>query len=119
MSTLGKTWTAAVDTPEQIQMCLHCERIRCVDCIGRRLPPPREEFNRKSIGYRRRMLNATAREVINLYRTATSDKDIAEKMGRPLSTVTSVRRKFDLPPIRHISEADRNMLADEWLNAGA
>ena len=118
MGTKGHTWTSAVDSPDQIQMCLVCKRPRCVDCIGRRIPDSRETYNRKSLGYKNRMLNDTAKEVIRLYRTAKNDKDIAEQMGRPLRTITDVRRRFGLPPIRTISEEQRNKLADEWLSEG-
>ena len=119
MGTKGKTWTSAVDSPEQIQMCLTCNRPRCVNCIGRSIPDSREAYNRKSDGYKKRRLNDTAKEVIRLYRTAKNGRDIAEKMGRPVATVTGIRRKFGLPPIRNISEENRNKLADEWLCEGA
>lgn len=118
MGTKGKAWTSATDSPEQIQMCLSCERQRCVDCIGRRLPDSKETYNRKSQGYKSRMLNATAKQVIRLYCTAKNDRDIAEQIGRPLSTVTSVRRKFGLPSIRTVSKEKRKKLADEWLDEG-
>lgn len=118
MSTKGKSWTSATDSPEDIMRCLSCTRSRCVDCIGRKIPDSQETFNRKTDGYKGRMLNATAREVIRLYRTAKNDKDIAEQMGRPLSTITAVRRRFGLPAIRDISEENRNKLADVWLERG-
>ena len=118
MGTKGKTWTSATDSSDQIQMCLNCQRLRCVDCIGRRLPNGKETYIRKSPGYKNRMLNATAKEVIRLYRTAKNDRDIAEQLGRPLSTVTSVRRKFNLPPARTITEEARGRLVDEWLGEG-
>lgn len=119
MSTKGRTWTSAVDSPEQIQMCLNCQRTRCVDCIGRSIPDSRETYNRKSSGYKKRMLNDTAREVIRLYPTAKNDRDIAEKMGRPVATITGIRLKFGLPPIRNVSKENRKKLADEWLGEGA
>ena len=116
MGTEGKTWTTAVDSPEQIQMCLNCTRSRCVDCIGRSIPDSREVYRRKTKGYKNRMLNPTAREVLNLYRTAKNDRDIAEKIGRPIPTVTGIRLKFGLPPIRNVSVENRNKLVDEWLS---
>ena len=115
MGSKGRTWTSAVDSPEQIQMCLTCKRPRCVDCIGRTIPDSREAYNRKTIGYKKRMLNNTAREVIRLYRTSKNDRDIAEQMGRPVATITGIRKKLGLPPIRNVSDEDRNKLADEWL----
>ena len=115
MSTKGKTWTSAVDSPEQIQMCLTCQRKQCVDCIGRSIPDSREVFARKTDGYKKRSLNATAKEVMQLYRTSKNDRDIAEKMGRPVSTITGIRRKFGLPPIKNVSAENRNKIVDEWL----
>lgn len=118
MGSKGHTWTSATDSFDQIQMCLNCKRTRCVDCIGRYIPDSREAYNRKPDGYKKRMLNATAKEVIRLYRTAKNDRDIAEQMGRPIATVTGIRRKFGLPPIRNVSVENRNKLADEWLAMG-
>lgn len=96
-------------------MCLECKRKQCVDCIGRIIPDSREVFARKTDGYKKRSLNATAKEVMQLYRTSKNDRDIAEKMGRPVSTITGIRRKFGLPPIKNVSAENRNKIVDEWL----
>lgn len=117
MSTKGKT-RVPLDSPEDIQRCLHCERAKCNDCIGRRLPDPQEMFKRKTDGYKKRMLNATAKEVLRLYPTAKSDNDIAKKMGRPQPTVAAVRRKLGLPPVRAIPKNERLKLAELWLERG-
>lgn len=118
MGTKGKSWTS-LDSPEDIQRCLHCERAKCNDCIGRKIPDSQEVFNRKSDGYKKRMLNATAKEVLRLYPISKSDTDIAEKMGRPLPTVASVRRKLGLPPVRTISKEERIKLSEAWLERGS
>ena len=115
MGTREKAWHAAQDSPEQIEMCLSCERPRCVDCIGRRLPKSSEKG---TVDYKPKgtvTLNNTDRTVLLHYCESKSDKDLAEKIGVPRATVSSVRRKLNLPSILGTTLADRKEIVKSLL----
>lgn len=119
MGTEGKSWHAAIDTPDQIKMCLSCKRPKCVDCIGRKLPAYKERYVGNSKIVKGKRLNETARKFIQIYRTAECDRDIAEKLGKSVSAITGIRIKLGLPPIREISDEERNRIVDDWIREGA
>ena len=126
MSNKGQAWHFANDTPEQIQMCLSCKRPRCVNCIDRppdKVEKDRERYARKHPsksgtiiinGYR---LNKAAQEMIRLYPTAKTDKEIGEKIDRDLVSVGDMRRKIGFPPPSSTSPEERFELAKPFLQA--
>lgn len=119
MGTKNKAWHSAVDTPEQIQMCLSCKRPRCVNCIGEgrtyRSRRQVEEYKTED-GVR---INRTDRAVLMLYPTSKSDKDIADKLGKPRATISSVRRKLKLPSILGTTVEYRSNIVEMLLKEGA
>ena len=115
MGTREKAWHAAQDSPEQIAMCLSCDRPRCVDCIGRRLSKNKK---RSTAEYKPReeiVLNDTDRSVLQYYGESKSDRDLAEKIGIPRATVSSVRRKLQLPSPRGTTPSERKEIVELFL----
>ena len=112
MGTKNKAWHAAIDPPELIQMCLSCKRPKCVDCIGgkRATHTKRADINyKKDNGL---TINKTDRAVLLLYRSSKSDQDIATKLGKPRATVSSVRRKLNLPSIQGTTVEERSRIVN-------
>ena len=115
MGTREKAWHAAQDSPEQIAMCLICERPRCVDCIGRKLTKNKK---RNTAVYKPReeiILNNTDRSVLQYYGDSESDRDLGEKIGIPRATVSGVRRKLQLPSFRSTTPSERREIAELFL----
>ena len=119
MPSNNKSWHSKEDSAEQIQMCLVCLRKDCVDCIGRRLAGRKVKHKKVRIPDINPYVNATDVKVLKLYLSAACDREIAELANMPLSTVTHVRQKFELPPIRAVSFEDRKELVDRWLRKEA
>lgn len=120
MLTERKPYDTVRDSQEQIEMCLACKRNDCVDCIGRH---KEEEKYQKKYANREPDVNiyvdALDAKVLNLYLTAACDREISEKTCIPLRSVTTIRHKFNLPPIRGVSVEKRKQLVDKWLKKGA
>lgn len=120
MSIKGKPYNTIKDSQEQIEMCLACKRNDCVDCIGRHRE---SEKYQKKYADREPPVNiyvdALDAKVLNLYLTATCDREISELTSIPLRSVTTIRHKFNLPPIRGVSVEKRKQLVDKWLKKGA
>lgn len=115
MGTTSKSWHAAVDSPEEIEMCLVCRRPSCVDCIGRRLDSDgRPKRSKKKVDDRHIITDATEK-VLKLYATAKCDREVSEKSGLPLGTVSAIRKRFDLPAMRYTSPKKRSELVEQYL----
>ena len=114
MGTTSKSWHAAVDSPEQIQMCLVCNRPSCVDCIGRRIDEHRPKSPRKN-ARDSHIITDAAEKVLKLYASAKCDREVSEKSGLPLGTVTAIRRRFELPAIRYTPPKKRQVLVEKYL----
>lgn len=117
MGTLGKAWSVndAMDTPEQIAMCLSCIRPKCVNCIGRPLDKAEKEreayARRRANGWKRpyvrkkvkvynvdgKVITPTAVEFLKFYPTVTTDRQIAKLINRAECTVYNIRTKLGLP----------------------
>ena len=127
MSTRNKSWRSSNDSPEQIQGCLSCKRPECVNCIAfsaRRLEKESERSARRYAaksgaiyvnGFR---LNKTAQAVVQLYATATCDREIAEQIDRDLVSVGNMRRKLGLPSFRSTTVEERTRLVAPFLVEG-
>lgn len=115
-----KPYDTIRDSQEQIEMCLACKRNDCVDCIGRHIE---EEKYQKRHSDREPPVNiyvdALDAKVLNLYLTASCDREISELSRIPIRSVTTIRHKFNLPPIRGVSVELRRQLVDKWLKKGA
>lgn len=116
----SKGWHTVSDSADQIQMCLNCKMAKCIDCIGSRaiVDGLACEVDSENM-FVKRSVNATDVKVLNLYLSSTCDRDIAESANMPISTVTDIRKKFKLPPIRSVSFEKRQELVDKWLKKGA
>lgn len=115
MGTTSKSWHAAVDSQEQIEMCLVCRRPSCVDCIGRRLDSDGRPKRLKKKTDDKHIITDATEKVLKLYATAKCDREVSEKSGLPLGTVSAIRRRFDLPAIRYTSPKKRNELVEQYL----
>lgn len=127
MSTKGKTWKSSMDSPEQIQSCLTCKRPECVDCFSSSAKS-REKDNKRHAqkcaaksgaiyvnGFR---LNKTAQVLLQLYTTATCDREIAEQIDRDLVSVGNMRRKLGLPSFRSTTAEERARLVAPFFVEG-
>ena len=120
MQTKRKPYDTVRDSPEQIEMCLACKRNDCVDCIGRHVEEIKyqKKYSARPPGVNI-YVDALDAIVLNLYLTAKCDREISEQSNIPLRSVTTIRHKFDLPPIRGVSVEKRKQLVDKWLKKEA
>ena len=111
-----------VDTPEMIQMCLHCTRVRCVDCLaqarkGQAAPPvdmttfkwdPPKLSKKDLIPF-----GKFGHTLYSLYCKGYTDTEIAEKLDYTQQHVSKIRRKMGLPRIsRSYRDALHHMRAE-------
>lgn len=75
------------DTPEQIRMCLNCEKDECDDCIGRRADPKKPE---------KRHIPDLKNRVKAGVLSGESDAAIAGMLHIPVTTVGRCRRSMGL-----------------------
>jgi hypothetical protein len=93
-----KAYARHEDTPEQIQMCLHCTKDECDDCIST------QQLLEKSfvgdptvlhIGTRRRL--NTEKKVRELNALGLNDVLIAKRLGMDAGHIGKMRRRLGLP----------------------
>lgn len=71
----------AIDSPEQIQKCLHCNKPYCNNCMYMRVEDGDLE---------------PYLPFLELHKQGLNDREIAERLGKTPSTVQYFRRRFGL-----------------------
>jgi len=74
------------DTPEQIQMCLHCKYKECINCL-----------EGKDHGKTEKRHEEWTVRIRELTRLGYSDRQIARKMGLSPKTVWTIRHAAGIP----------------------
>ena len=102
MGTKERTWHAAVDSPEQIQMCLNCEKSRCTDCITSSKKSTytwQRKYVHKTEFYYvdGKRINAKAIELLKCYPHLNTDVAIGKNIGVTYASVCGTRKRLGLP----------------------
>lgn len=74
------------DTPEQIQMCLHCKYKECINCL-----------EGKDHGKKTKRHEEWAIRIRELARLGFSDRQIAKRLGLSPRTVLTLRHAAGIP----------------------
>ena len=119
------------DTPEQIAMCLSCQRERCVNCIDRDPDDARKQreryARRRATGWKKKLPKRKTMTVdgkiitekiiamLQYYPAMTTDKQIGDLCGLASCSVCDARKRFGLPPATAPAE-EKEKLARHYLD---
>lgn len=115
----GRFESCIGDTPEQIQMCLHCKFEDCINCFDserseeKKVPVDFSEVMKLKKNAKR--LSKTDRALLRAYLDANTDKELSKKIGRSQSYVSESRKRLGLPVIRWTPFEDRRRLVEIWM----
>lgn len=115
----GRFESCKGDTPEQIQMCLHCQFEECINCLEVGTLATKYQtidFDKvRELKQKRKRLSKADRDVLRAYPLCNSDKEIQDKTGRNLSTITEIRKRLGLPISRVVRPDMKKMLVSIWM----
>lgn len=105
------------DSREHIDMCLNCTRPQCVNCFGslRRVTDTvRSPVENLNIDYSI-PLSWEEERLVEMYPTASGDRDIAEVIGYSVSQIGKMRKRLGLPQLRKLTQREREEIVKPWL----
>lgn len=106
------------DSQDQIQSCLNCQFDECIGRMDYDFKPTVVDFDKvEELKRGRRRLSNADRDVLNAYLSSNSDKEISDKTGRRLTTITEVRKRLGLPKSRGVLPEVKRRLVAIWLNS--